>query len=62
MSLFSGVSVGILLFPCFLLLVVLGPASGKGLIILGVTFINPADVPTSLLSMELEGALAGSVI
>jgi len=60
MSVFSGVSVRILLFPCFLLLVVLGPASGKGLIILEDTFINPADVPTSLLSLEMEGALAGS--
>lgn len=49
MSLFSVVSFGIVLFPCFLLLVVLGPASGKVLIILGDTFINPADVPTSLL-------------
>ena len=61
MSVFPRVSVRILLFPCFLLLVVLGRASGKDLIILGDTFINPADVPTSLLSLELEGALAGSV-
>jgi hypothetical protein len=62
MSVFPGVSVRILLFPCyFFLLVVLGSASGEGLIILGDTFINPADIPTSLLSLELEGALAGSV-
>ena len=51
----------ILLFPCFLHSVFLGPTLGKGLIISGNTFINPTDVPSSVLSLELEGAMAGSV-
>ena len=54
-------SVSILLLPCFLPPVFLGPALGKGLIISGDTFIYPADIPSSFLSLELEGALAGSV-
>jgi len=36
----------------------LGPSLGKGCIIPGDTFINPADIPSPLLSLELEGALA----
>ena len=42
----------------------LGPGLGKGVIISGDTFmlpINPADVPSSLVSFVLEGPLAGSV-
>jgi hypothetical protein len=42
-------------------LVFLGSSLGEGLIILKDTFINPADVPSSWLSLELEGTLAGSV-
>jgi len=47
--------------PAFSPLAFLGLSLGKGLIILGDTFINPADVPSSWLSLELEDALAGSV-
>ena len=50
----------ILLFPCFLHSVSLGPTLGKGLIISGGTLKNPTDVPSSVLSLEPEGALAGS--
>jgi hypothetical protein len=59
-SVFFGVSVRILLFPFFLHPVFLDPSLGKGLIISGDTFINPAVIPSSLLSMELEVTLAGS--
>jgi hypothetical protein len=45
----------ILLFPCFLSSVFLGPALGNGLRISADTFTNPADVPSSLLSLETEG-------
>lgn len=57
-------SVRIQFLPCFLPQVFLGPLLGKDLIISGVTFmlpIHPADVPLSLLSLELEGAVNGSV-
>jgi hypothetical protein len=48
-------------FSFFLSPVCLGPALGKDLIISADTVTNPADVPPSLLSLEPEGALAGSV-
>lgn len=56
-------SVRIQFLPCFPPPVFLGPLLGKGLIISGVTFmlrLNPADVPLSVLSLELEGAVTGS--
>ena len=59
-SVFSGVSVRILLFPCFLHPVFLDPSLVKALIISGDTFINPPVIPSSLLSMEPEVTLAGS--
>ena len=42
-------------------LVFLGPSLGKDCNILGDTFINPADIPSPLLSLELEGAQVGSI-
>jgi len=60
-SVFSGVNLRILLLPCFLHSVFLGPTLRKGFITSGDTFINPIDVSSSVLSLELEGALAGSV-
>ena len=41
--------------------VFLGPSLAKNCITPWDNFINPADIPSSLLSLELEGALAGSV-
>lgn len=58
-------SVRLQFLPCFLPPVFLGSLLGKGLTISGVTFmlcINPVDVPLSVLSLELEGAVTGSVI
>ena len=51
----------ILLFHVFFTQVFLGPTLGKGLIISGDTFINPTDVLSSVLSLEFEGAMTGSV-
>jgi hypothetical protein len=50
------------LFSCFLPPESLGPALVNGRIISGDTFINPADIPSSLLFLGLEGALASSVM
>ena len=58
-SVFSGVSVWILLLPCFLTPVFLGPSLGKVLINPADSFTNLADIPSSLLSLELKDALAG---
>ena len=60
-SVFSGVSLWIVLFPCFLPPVSLVPSLRKGLINSADPFTNPADSSSSLLSLKLIDVPAGSL-